>query len=101
MGSSWHVPGPGDHDGSYGLCASKSPDYVFMSDTEFNIIKYILVICDSLLNTIHIQIISFGFFKWSQGNDGITHLNIITCTELNVWPLSEIREMYLVRWGND
>ena len=72
-----------------------------MSDTEFNIIKYIPVICDSLLNSIHIQIISFGFFKWSQGNGGITHLNIIACTELNVWPLSEIREMYLVRWAND
>jgi hypothetical protein len=41
------------------------------------------VICDSLLNSLHIGIISLSLFKWSQGNGGIVHLDIITCTELN------------------
>jgi hypothetical protein len=44
---------------------------------------HIPVICDSLLNSLHISIISFSLFKWSQGNGGVVHLNIIACTEFN------------------
>jgi hypothetical protein len=100
MGSSWHAPGPSDHDGSYGLCAGETPDYYLMSGTKFNNVEYILF-CDGLLNSLHIGVISFSLFEWSQRNGGVVHLDIIACTELNSRPLSKIGEMYLVRWAND